>query len=169
MRRLGLAFSVLAVVAAGAADAQPGPAPVTANDQDQAAVMATLSAFAFGCLERASFANSAKEYADGANEIGRQGREQAPQFAVLAFSIEGVNGDTCRVTYRGAHADLLWKSLSDFSKNKLNGDCSEAPATPNRVSIACAANTGNPAYEERIERAGDQVAASLVWRGPKLP
>lgn len=143
-------------------------APVVTPDPDRAAVNAAIGAFAFGCLERARFANSANDYASGTDKIAALVKS-TPETAALRFRIAGVGGDTCRVSYQGTHVDELWKALSDFNKNPMNAPCTDGPTSPARVSISCAANAVNPAYDETIERNGDQLTASIRWRGRDLP
>ena len=167
MRRVGLAITAVTVAVAGVARAAPDTTQGPQNDPDRAAAMAAVGAFAFGCLERLSSASSAQQYAAGADEIGRQSREHAPQLP--GFAIEGFHGDTCRVTYSGAYVDTLWSKLSDVGRTKLDHNCTPAPVAPNRVSVVCTADKDSPAYEETIERMGDRLTASLRWRGPRRP
>ena len=162
---IGAAF-VLAALLAG----QPTAAGPTLPNSDPAARMA-VGAFAYGCLERLSFAASAADYAAKSTELGGQLKTQAGAFSDK-FSLDGVGGDTCRVTYRGPNVALLWTAFTDFKASKTNNPCEEQHPLADKAVLVCAGNA-NPGYTEIVERRGQgadaQLTAALTFRGRAVP
>ena len=143
-----------------------------AADPKQSAVVLAGAGFVEVCLLRLSAVASATDYAAGSSEIGRM-KMKDPAMAALPVTIEGVDGQTCRVTYSGPYVDRLWTALADFKISKMNAACVEAQRSATRASLSCAANKTDPAYEEVLARAGDgaegRLSASITYRGPHLP
>lgn len=150
----GAALAVLMTAAAPAADG--------ASDPDLAAFRIAAGSFKFACAERLSTAADAAAYAGGASEIARQ---TAAQTGSLPYTLEGVGGDTCRVTYHGAHVEALWARTAEYMA-KLGPACT-ASTTASLMSAVCTATPTQPAYAVRIERADDRMSLSITWKGPR--
>ena len=137
------------------------------KDPDAAASLLAGAAVAAGCLMPFKTQTSAAAYTAHATKVGQAMKARSPKIAALPFTLEGVHGDTCQVTYHGAHVDELWKTFGEFRANPTSGDCTEAPATPGRIGVECKAAANAPAFRETIERAGAGITIAFTWLGSK--
>ena len=138
------------------------------KDPDRAAAALAGSAFIVTCMMPLDGATSPKAYAAVASNVGLKMKTSSPKLAALAVKLEGVHGDTCRVTYKGAHVDLLWTTLGQFvAKAPDDSICTKPPGGPNRASLACKASASNPAYRLVIDRTTTGFTAAVTVLGPK--